>query len=44
MMQSYKVLESYMKGNAEIFNSYIGINWLAHIEHTLIKIIYIKSC
>lgn len=34
--------ESYMKGNGEMFNSYLGINYLAHIEQTLIKIVYIK--
>lgn len=34
--------ESYMKGNGEMFNSYLGINYLAHTEQTLIKIVYIK--
>lgn len=34
--------ESCMKGNGEMFNLYLGIDYLADIEHTLIKIIYIK--
>lgn len=31
-----------MKGNGEMFNSYLEINYLAYIEHTLTKIVYIK--
>jgi len=35
--------ESYIKGNDEMFNSYLGINYLLHIDQTLIKIIYVNG-
>lgn len=37
-----KGFESHIKGNGEGFNSYLGINYLAHIDQILIKIIYIN--
>lgn len=35
--------ESRTKGNDEVFNSYLGINYVVHIDQILIKIIYINK-
>lgn len=36
------MIQSYIESNDEVFNSYLGISYLVHIDQTLIKFIYIN--